>query len=253
MPPDSEGPTDETASQAALSSRVEPQGLAHLERVGEGLLEVASAAVPWPLNAPFAGASAVLERRMQRRLAIWQEAIVGQLERLEDSKIDRDYLRSPDFRQLVETAVEGLQHTRTEATIRYQAAVLLGALRPGPSKVDPGTLLAVLEQLTAAELDVLRIIWEANREHRAIPVEVLAAGMGAPPLYGSTTPDVQHWEFLSQRLEALGLVTIFGTRETRHSPRGYEVTSAFDALLSVVADVDELSGGAPGGLPVGVD
>jgi hypothetical protein len=140
--------------------------------------------------------------------------------------------------ELLGNALDGLQRTRTEATIPYQAAVLIGALDPASPDLDRDGLLAVLEQLTAADLKVLRIIWKANEEYRRIPREVLAIGMGTPAMYGSEPPPLEHWDLHVQRLEALGPITICGDRETRQSHRGYEVTSAFDALLRIVGEVD---------------
>lgn len=113
------------------------------------------------LNELRAGrARRILDQRLER-LAL---ELTEKLERVEDAAVNKDFLESDAFYDLLLSAVETAGRTRDRTKHERVAQVLRGAIVQGdPEDGSPEEHLAVISGLTPLELSVAREIYDLAR------------------------------------------------------------------------------------------
>lgn len=89
------------------------------------------------------------------------EALQLDMGRVDAEKVDRTYLESEAFHDLIRRAFESCTRMRDRGRIEAVAKVLVGAVT-GKSHMEPDAILDILADMTEGEATVLRAIWQHN-------------------------------------------------------------------------------------------
>lgn len=108
------------------------------------------------------------QRYMKRRISTLKKEFDERMEGVKDETVDREYMRSEAFFDLVVEAVEATLRTRDELKIKMMARVLSGALLEGAQTgYSPEEYLRLFASLTPTELRVALALFEQQPEQEA--------------------------------------------------------------------------------------
>jgi hypothetical protein len=143
-------------SKAAVLRAVE--GAA--ERYSSNLVaRTALAAVPILGGALDAALSTIGANAFQERIESLAGAIAAECRMLEDSALRKDFLRTEEWLQVVQRAVEATARTKDREKIRQYARILVhSATKEDRSIPEAGALIATLTELLPIEIEIARII-----------------------------------------------------------------------------------------------
>jgi hypothetical protein len=201
-------------------------GLKHsdAEDFGAGAAQIVASAVPL-LGGPIAAGVAAWEgRRVSKRI----EALVGEIatlaERIDQRKLDKTFVGTDDFQDLVIAALDAGRRTADADKRRVIAAILLGAaFTERPAQLDVEALLDTIGSLSPQDLALARFLFteSARDEPKAI------ANVAVAPA------DFPDREFHLKRLEAGGLIQeVTGTYGG--SGGQYFMTTTFHRLMALL-------------------
>lgn len=223
-------------------SGASPQGklartgkLAYVKEIAQfttkATVELAASTIPL-IGGTIATAIATMETaRINRRLEAFIQEVHELYSRLDVDKLDRGYVQSDAFGDVVMAAIDAGRRSSSLNKRRVVAASLVGAITiDRPSGLDAEALLDTLGGLSPDDLSVARLLYSAvDRTTFGI------VGGAAPP----NVPDV---DFHIARLVAAGLfvgrgpMTDFAVQQTSYFP-----TETFERLIRLMSagGVDE--------------
>jgi len=168
-------------------------------RVG---IEVAVASVPL-IGGQLATAITALEMHaLSKRLEMFVQQLRDLGARIDELKVDRDYLDSPEFVDSVMAAIDAARRTSDRQKLRMIAALLLGASTVDrPADLDVEAVLIALRDLSPMAL------WMAGK------IDELSTEPGkSQHMYGRAVPPAApDRDFLLNRLVAAGLINQVGS------------------------------------------
>jgi hypothetical protein len=168
--------------------------------------------------------SAAVGQRHERRVRHLLEALVDRMQHLDEAKLDHAYLGTDAFRETVLDAVDAAAQSRSERLVDYHAAILLGAMRVDRDRwPDPRSLIAALAQLTDADVEAARYVYENPPMGMELPVSPGKARRPEMPFAG----------YHLQRAAAVGL--LFSPPE--YDGEGYLPTDGFKALMELLKEI----------------
>lgn len=152
------------------------------------------------------------QKRKVGRLEELIDKVEEEVAKLDDSKVDRDWLGTEEHEDLLREALHAAGRARSEEQLQLYAKILVGAVVPElREKFDIEAFLALLAALTPHQVEILRIIWNLQCEltvhERTVPDPTVTKHWRKRAL-GETVPE----QLLSAldagfaRLRQLGLV-----------------------------------------------
>ncbi len=162
--------------------------------------------------------------RRNRKLDALIDEIRSQLGRLDQTKLDSDFINTPGFQEAAFRAFEAGRTTSDAEKRRLIAAALVGAATVDrPSGLDVEAILDTLRVLTPTDLDLARKLWDeaGGNEPKSIVTSVIG-----PPGF----PDR---EFHLKRLEAAGLISSTAGQHLDWAGQ-YQLTGTFHLLMVLV-------------------
>jgi hypothetical protein len=182
---------------------------------------------------PFAGAavdawlgtvgSALAEHRRDALIA----ELHNYLDRLDESKVDKEYLQSEAWADLLMQGIQSSVRTRDTEKIRLFAAILAGAATTdGPTDLDVEAVLGTLANLTSVEIGIAGQMYETVRREPHVFID------------GCPLPNVADADFHMKRLEAAGLVVAKQPMGmTFQHMENYHLTPTFHRLVAALRNV----------------
>jgi len=172
--------------------------------------------------------SALAERRMLSLLDDLRESMTL----IDGDKVDRTYLGSEEFADLMMRALRAAAQTRDREQIRVYAAILVGATTTErAADFDSESALSAIAELSPVEVELARLIHD-----RAQPLGGGVHGWGNPYEWLPTQFKNDHLVFHLKRIERTGLIH----HVVRGGPVGptveyYEVTPTFVRIMELLA------------------
>ena len=172
--------------------------------------------------------SALAERRMLSLLDDLREAMTL----IDGDKVDRTYLETEEFADLMMRALRAAAQTRDREQIRVYAAILLGATATDrAADFDSESALSAVAELSPVEVELARLIYD-----RVKPLGGGTHGWGNPYDWLPTQFKNEHLVFHLNRIERTGLIQ----HVVRGGPVGptveyYEVTPTFVRIMAILA------------------
>jgi hypothetical protein len=167
---------------------------------------------------------------IQHRYDAVLEELRHEAGRLDENKVDRQFLESEEFFDLFAHVLQESARTRHREKIRLYARILAGrASIDWPEVADAEEILEILSGLSLRQVGIMVRLW-----NRAYGRAILDAA----------TPEGLETAFDYQRLESMGLLSQEGL-SLDHPQRlggGYRMTESFQTIMSVVGAIDENSG-----------
>jgi hypothetical protein len=229
-------PTDRARQPGALSlAMMQPRKkLARARRVGKDVAfggrtaaQMAVAMVPVLGGAIGAGITALEMQGLTQRMEAMVGEVADAVRRVDEAKVDRDYIASPAFVDVVMAALDAGRRTSDRDKLKMIASILVGtATVDRPEELDVEAVLVAVRDLSPTALAMARRIHELaeNPELSGLP-----HGRAIPP--GGPDRD-----FLLNRLEAAGLIQRFGVSGFRLAgPAGqYSPTDTLTRILRLM-------------------
>lgn len=136
----------------------------NLQKSGEGLvfsfLNIAANEVPILGSVLTELRSSRMQHYMEGRIADLAEALRGEMQAVEEGVIDKEYLNSEAFFDLLLQAVDTAARTRDRRKIELVAQILRGAILQGAEgEYSPEEYLRLVSDLTVTELRVSRSLY----------------------------------------------------------------------------------------------
>ncbi len=105
---------------------------------------------------------------IQRRVRSLIENLSSNMSKLEERKVDKEFLRSEEFFELIVRAFEYAARTKDDEKIGLYAQILRGAVNMDNKKEEhfPEEYLEVIKELTPVELKVAKAIYEQQSEYK---------------------------------------------------------------------------------------
>jgi len=175
------------------------EGASLTTRVG---IEVAVASVP-VIGGQLATAMTALEMHaVSKRLEMFVEELRDLGARLDEQKVDRQYVESTEYVDSVMAAIDAARRTSDRQKLRMIAALLLGASTVDrPADLDVEAMLIALRDLSPMAL------WMAGRIHELSTEPAKSQHMGGR----AVPPAAPDRDFLLNRLVAAGLINQVGS------------------------------------------
>lgn len=170
---------------------------------------------------------------VERRLTAFIEELRGAAERLGEEKVDRAFLDTEEWDDLVIRAMRSAADTRDREKIRLYAALLVGAAATDRDRdVDLESLLSAIAELSPLEIRLARSIYEMQKldvDRDLELTEVVARGWGDPAKYPAEA--MANLTFHLKRLERTGLVSEITGAYWDYTGGAYRVTMTFRRLM----------------------
>jgi hypothetical protein len=179
------------------------------------------------------------QRAAKRRLTVLLAAMKERMEQLEESAVDREYLESDEFIDLVLKAFDSATRTRDDEKIRLYARILTeSTIRYKREGYSPEEYLHLIADLTPKDLRIARAFYGAAATFpvREEDDDELEASMEAwrrrsEELCKKFDLDYEELLFFLNRIEAVGLVRGVGHTYPGRIAQTYVMTSAFKRLM----------------------
>ncbi len=219
-------PSDEGNSARRISAGSDRK---HLVRsVGfttKAAVELVASAIPG-IGGTIATAIATLEtERVSRRLEAFVQEVRQLYAGVQIDKLDRDYVESEAFEDVVLAAIDAGRRSSTPEKRRLVAAALVGtATLDRPQSLDAESLLDTLGGLSSEDLVVARLLYQG--------VDRTVGGIVGGAIPPANVPDV---DFHIARLVAAGLfvgrgpLSDFAIQQTSYFP-----TETFERLIQLL-------------------
>ena len=169
---------------------------------GRTAVEASLSIVPYVGPRVVAAMHALEIRTISDRIEDFVEEFNELGARLDQSKVDHEYLTSPEYVDSAIAALEAARRTSDRRKLRMIAAFLLGAATvERPADLDVETVLIAIRDLSPS------MLWMAGR------IQVLATNPGqSQRMYGRAIPPaVPDRDFVLNRLVAAGLISEAGS------------------------------------------
>jgi plasmid stabilization system protein ParE len=102
---------------------------------------------------------------IQRRLDLLFEELESAAEKLEDGKVDKEYLHSEEFFDLLLRVFREASSTRHQDKIQLYARILVGSSNlDRPTNADPEDLLRVLAGLSPSQVGIARTMYQMSTD-----------------------------------------------------------------------------------------
>jgi hypothetical protein len=182
---------------------------------------------------------------------IMEQRILGQLGQLKleigslrEEMIDRDFVDSEEWYDLVVSCLEKASKTRDAEKIALYASILRGAATAGVEKVNLDEYMAVLSELSVHELKLARAIFEEQRgEDGRYPTDdqgninelVWAKDQGWDELPARAGVEPSAMDFMLKRIERTGLIREL-TGYADYTGGVYVITDTFRKIMEIVGE-----------------
>jgi hypothetical protein len=147
-----------------ISNKLKPA----IEKYSENaLLRASISAIPF-IGSPFDVFLATKAQKIvnDRIMNLFNE-LKEEMNKLEDSVVDKEYINSEEFIDLFIKTIEAAAKTRSNEKIKLYAKLLKGAVKfQDRKKYSPEEYLQVLSELIIKELGVARAIYKQQREKK---------------------------------------------------------------------------------------
>ena len=163
---------------------------------------------------------------------------------ISEGKIDRKYLESEEWFDLVIRVIEAAARTRSREKINLYARVLRGAVTiQDRREFSPEEYLAVLTELTLREIEVGQVIYRQQCEVRMQPNEnelqwAWRMGWKQLPELCSSVPK-EDIPFILLRLQKSGLVREITGTYFNYTGGVYIITESFRKLMRYIGSKNE--------------
>jgi hypothetical protein len=200
-------------------------GVARAAMVGSAGVPIIGAA-----GAVLAMADALLTTRAAKLAADRWNRLLAELgarvDQLGEEKLDRSFLESEDFLDLLWQALIAAAQTRSQEKLEAYATILAGSLSvERPHDLDPEALLDALSGLSPQEVLALSVFWKLG-------------GEGATKVSSEFSLD----RFVLQRLSGAGFVYEQSGAILGYSGGDYLATSALQTLMLLVNQFEPSQG-----------
>lgn len=196
-----------------------------------GWLRAGAAAIPFIGGSIDALITTRASELFERRVTAFLEELQAAAARLEETKVDRRYLDSEDWHDLLLRAFRAAADTRDPEKVRLYAAILIGAAKvDGMPGLDPEAILASVADLSPAEIGLARVMYANETAPGDLStMERWERTLADPP--ANVRDDVT---FHLKRIERTGLIaeetgTLWG-----YSGGAYFVTPTFRRLMEFI-------------------
>lgn len=170
------------------------------------------------------------EQRIESLLA----ELAQQVGTVDESKIDKDFLESEEWYDMVFRAFEKAIRTRSLEKIKLYSKILVGSLTNPDNRDHSEDFLEILSELSETEVRLARIIYDLREVHLWD-----RDGQGLPMpnkfLEQCTFIDRNDLPFYMNRLEKVGLIDEQMGSFIDYEGGLYKITPTFDKLMKVIA------------------
>lgn len=204
-----------------------PLALKHsdAEDVATGAAQVAISVVP-VVGGPIAAGIAAWEgHRISKRVEALVTEIATLAGRIDKDKLDKTYVQSDDFQDVVIAALESGRRTADAQKRRFIAAILLGAaFAEKPQQLDVEALLDTIGNLSPQDLALARLLYDESGGDE--PKSIVTSVVG--PV------DFPDRDFHLKRLEAGGLINEKTGATYGYQGGEYLMTMTFHRLMALL-------------------
>lgn len=173
------------------------------------------------------------------------EGLSAEIKRLEESKLDKDYVNTEEFFDLLTHAIRIAIRNRGKQKLSILIALLKSSLTYKVKTVPPETFLYAIEELSERDLFVALALYELEKnispQSASFPrssdnelMEIRFAGWDKlPDITGLDFDDLQ---FHFKRLESAGLIREITGMYLGYTGGVYRITNAFKRLMEFISD-----------------
>lgn len=173
---------------------------------------------------------------IQKRIETLLQNLANEVEKLDEKTIDKEFLESEEFFDLLALAMEAAARTRHKEKICLYARVLSGATITHKRKHDdPEQYLKILSELSLRELQLLAAIVQARQEvDGQKDKELIGTGPLAWGKLAETTRSVpEDIEYLLVRIQGTGLIQR-DIRTVAGYNANFKFTPLFDKMMAFI-------------------
>lgn len=169
----------------------------------------------------------------QKRLEIFIEAVTEEFALIEETKVDRQFLETEEFFDLVIKALNLVIKTRSSEKIKLYAKILQGSLTKSNSTFHAEDYLNVLEELTEKELVFAKCFYELKSKNEPyLKDDQNDISYTSMSFLNVSKEEAQ---FFFQRLEKVGLVKELVGSFIGYGGGVYNITDLFNALMDYLS------------------
>lgn len=190
-----------------------------------------------PLDSIFAKRGKnIIERRTKRLFDIIDE----KLSDLDDDKIDKKYLESEEFYDLIRETIESSAKTSSDDKIYYYVKILRGAVKiHNRDEYSPEEYLGILTYLAPREIEVAKIIYHLkntplSKDDGKKDGKITELTDRIAPLCNSIPKD--DIPFILCRLQSAGLIHEITGAFLGYGGGAYEITDTFHKLMRFIEE-----------------
>jgi hypothetical protein len=174
------------------------------------------------------------QRLSQKRIETLLSELRKQLEEVEESKIDKTFLDSEDWYDLVLQAFEKAIRTRSVEKIQSFSKILTKALTASENREHSESYLDTLAELSETEVRLARLVYEfkdvniQSKDNRGQPI---------PNKFLEQCTFIDHngLQFYMKRLERVGLVSEQVGMRADYDGGWYKTTPTFYKLMNAIS------------------
>ena len=202
-----------------------------------GWLRAAVAMVPYLGSAIDALITTRGAALTQRRIETLLEELRVAAEHLDDKKVNRDFLASEEFDDLMMRAFRSASETRDRDKIRLYAAILIGAASAELADVDPESILAAIAELSPLEITVARELY--RQQHGQLSLDASGPDRDLELSEVNERAKDARWparavpnlSYHLKRIERTGLIAEITGTYWDYTGGAYRTTSTFRRLM----------------------
>ncbi|KIX15210.1 hypothetical protein [Dethiosulfatarculus sandiegensis] len=178
---------------------------------------------------------------LQRWEILFQE-MAEKVSKLDEVKINKDFLKTEEFYDLLLKAMDGAAKTRHKEKIKIYTHILVSAaIEPDNSNQDPELYLTILTELLPIELRVIKDLYELQKDKPLSGEKITEweRSHSWKKLSESTNIEEFTLRMILQRLERTGLVTqLIGYVDTMDSEGHFIISDLLKDLISFLNKPD---------------
>ncbi|MGK8828713.1 hypothetical protein ACRS8Y_01815 [Bacillus paranthracis] len=157
------------------------------------------------------------------------------LDKVEKNKIDKEWVESEEFHDLLSAAIDSSIRSRSEDKIQMNAMILSNVLTVENSRdYRPEEYLAILSELTTLECKVLLIVYnrfQTVREENINDIELSEKAGWKEALTKECGIDKDDLDFVMKRLERTGFIKEITGAMFDYTGGEYRVTGTFEKFM----------------------
>ncbi len=181
---------------------------------------------------------------IQRRIFHFINKLKSEIAKLEEKKVDKEYIISEEFFDLMFRAFEYTGRTRDDSKIELYAKILRGAVNiDNRNEYDPEEYLEVIKELTPFELKVAKAIFEQQASKDWTDAEISTMGevgwarsKGWDKLSDTCEVSQEELRFLLIRIERTGLIKEITGSYYDYSGGVYVITDMFRKIMKFISE-----------------